>query len=51
LQIDDILGSEKNRRECDDQGEASHDGVAIPKSLRNESIDEETNNFSDVGTL
>jgi len=51
LQIDHTLGSEKDSRKANNEHEASHDGVSVAEAFRDEAVDEETNDFSNVGTL
>lgn len=47
----DVLCSEKDGGDSGDHDKASHDGVAVTKALRNETVDEKTDDLSDVGTI
>jgi hypothetical protein len=51
LQIDDTLSREENSRETNDENETGHNCVSVPESLRDEPIDEETNDLSDICTV
>jgi hypothetical protein len=51
LEMNDILCGEEDSCEANDESEAGHDGVTITEALRDETINEETNDFSYIGTL
>lgn len=47
----DVGRGEEDGREGGDQDEAAHDGFAVAKSLGDEAVDEEADDFTDGGTL
>jgi hypothetical protein len=51
LQVDHTLSREENSRKSNDEHKTSHDCVSVSESLRDEAIDEKTNDFSDVGAV
>jgi hypothetical protein len=51
LYVDHRLGREEDGGKCDDQSKTGHNRVAIPKTFRYPAVDEEANDFTDVGTL
>jgi hypothetical protein len=51
LQIDHALRREEDSGEANDENKASHDRVSVAEAFRDETVDEETNDFSNVGSL
>lgn len=47
----DVRGGEEDGGPRRDQDETSHNSIAISETFRGPAIDEEANNFSDVGTV
>lgn len=47
----DVGCSEEDGGEGGDEEEADHDGLTVTEALRDETVDEETNDFSDLGTV
>jgi len=47
----DVLCSEEDSSDSGDHDQASHDSVAVAEALRDETVDEETNNLSNVGSV
>ena len=44
----DVLRSEEDSREDDDQAEADHDRVSVAEAFGNDTVQEEPNNFTHV---
>jgi hypothetical protein len=51
LESNDVLGSEEDGDETAEEDEAGDDSVPIAETLRDITVDEETNNLSDGGTV
>lgn len=47
----DVLGGEEDGGEGGDEDEAGEDGVAVAEALRDVAVDEEADDFADVGAL
>jgi hypothetical protein len=45
------LSGEEDCGEANNQGETSHHGVAVTKTFRDETVDEQPNDFSNISSL
>ena len=51
LQMHNRLRREENRRESNNQRQASHNRISVSETFRDITVDKETNDFSHIGTL
>ena len=45
------MGSEEDRGEAHEKDQTADDGVAVAESLRDPTVEEKTNNGTDIGTV